>query len=140
MDDVLKIIDSTLRKRFSDPVNEDLRDTLVLRRSIKLLNAILKEFSTAKMPNIIRAMGAVSYFNYSLNQLDLPADTSTVPSRVLGILSHPCFLGIHKEPISWYNFAAGVHRHFGSASDIQVYRKTGPVAVESPWQRRKRWD
>ncbi|KAJ7929923.1 armadillo-type protein [Mycena leptocephala] len=59
VDDVLKIIDSTLRKRFSDPVNEDLRDTLVLRRSIKLLNAILKEFSTAKMPNIIRAMGAI---------------------------------------------------------------------------------
>ncbi|KAJ6486383.1 armadillo-type protein [Mycena vitilis] len=59
VDDLLKIIDSTLQKRFSDPVNEDLRDTLVLRRSIKLLNGVMKEFSNAKMPNSIKTMAAI---------------------------------------------------------------------------------
>ncbi|KAJ7507960.1 armadillo-type protein [Mycena galericulata] len=59
VDDLLQVIDTTFQKRFSDPVNEDVRDTLVLRRSIKLLNSLLKEFSNAKMPGIIRAMGAI---------------------------------------------------------------------------------
>lgn len=60
MDDLLNIIDSTLQKRFLDPVNEDLRDTLVLRRSLKIFNGLLKEFSNAKMLNIVRSMAAVS--------------------------------------------------------------------------------
>ncbi|KAJ7638980.1 armadillo-type protein [Roridomyces roridus] len=59
VDDLLKIIDSTFAKRFADAANEDMHDTLVLRRSLKLLNAILKEFANAKMPNINRSMGTI---------------------------------------------------------------------------------
>ncbi|KAJ6539488.1 armadillo-type protein [Mycena capillaripes] len=59
VDDLLKIIHSTLQKRFSDPVNEDMRDTLILRRSIKLLNGVMKEFSNAKMLNIIKTMAGI---------------------------------------------------------------------------------
>ncbi|KAJ7368449.1 armadillo-type protein [Mycena albidolilacea] len=59
VDDLLNIIDSTLQKRFLDPVNEDLRDTLVLRRSLKIFNGLLKEFSNAKMLNIVRSMAAM---------------------------------------------------------------------------------
>ncbi|KAJ7178998.1 armadillo-type protein [Mycena filopes] len=59
VDDLLNIIHSTLQKRFLDPINEDPRDTLILRRAIKLLNGVLKEFSNAKMLNIIKTMGAM---------------------------------------------------------------------------------
>ncbi|KAJ7129521.1 armadillo-type protein [Mycena epipterygia] len=59
VDDLLKVIDTTLQKRFSDPINEDPRDTLVLRRGIKLLNSVLKEFSNAKMLNSVRTMGSI---------------------------------------------------------------------------------
>ncbi|KAJ7781094.1 armadillo-type protein [Mycena metata] len=59
VDDLLQTIDSTLQKRFLDPVNEDLRDTLILRRAIKVLNSVLKEFSNAKMLNIIKTMAAM---------------------------------------------------------------------------------
>ncbi|KAF8195734.1 armadillo-type protein [Mycena galopus ATCC 62051] len=59
VDHLLNVIDSTLQKRFLDPVNEDLRDALVLRRSIRLFNSLLKEFSNAKMLNIVRSMGAM---------------------------------------------------------------------------------
>ncbi|KAJ7180251.1 armadillo-type protein [Mycena crocata] len=59
VDDLLGVIDTALSRRFSDPVNEDLRDTLVLRRSIKLLNKVLKEFSNAKMLNSVKTMGAM---------------------------------------------------------------------------------
>ncbi|KAJ7276541.1 armadillo-type protein [Mycena haematopus] len=59
VDYLFNVIDSTLQKRFSDPINEDLRDTLVLRRSIRLFNALLKEFSNAKMLNIVRSMGVM---------------------------------------------------------------------------------
>ncbi|KAJ7498772.1 armadillo-type protein [Mycena latifolia] len=59
VDDLLKVVETALQKRVSDPVNEDVRDTLTLRRSIKLLNSVLKEFSNAKMLNSVRTMGAM---------------------------------------------------------------------------------
>ncbi|KAF7355443.1 Importin N-terminal domain-containing protein [Mycena sanguinolenta] len=59
VDYLLSVIDSTLQKWFSGPVNEDSRDTLVLRRSIGLFNSVLKEFSNAKMPNIVKSMAAI---------------------------------------------------------------------------------
>ncbi|KAJ7684034.1 ARM repeat-containing protein [Mycena rosella] len=59
VDDLLKVIETTLQKRFSDPVHEDLQDTLILRRSLKVFNSVLKEFANAKMPNTIRATGAM---------------------------------------------------------------------------------
>ncbi|KAJ7765016.1 armadillo-type protein [Mycena maculata] len=65
VDDLLKVIDSTFQKRFSDSVNEDMRDTLILRRSIKLLNSVLKEFSNAKMLNMVRAMSSVGDFLFA---------------------------------------------------------------------------
>ena len=37
----------------------DARDTLRLRRSLKLLNGILKEFASIKLPNGVKAMAQV---------------------------------------------------------------------------------
>lgn len=39
---------------------EDARDTLRLRRSLKLLNGILKEFASIKLPNGVKAMAQVN--------------------------------------------------------------------------------
>ncbi|KAJ6628769.1 armadillo-type protein [Mycena sp. CBHHK59/15] len=59
IDDLMKVIDSTLQKRFAFPNDEDPQDVLILRRSLKLLNGVLKEFSNAKMLNSIRTMGTI---------------------------------------------------------------------------------
>lgn len=39
---------------------EDARDTLRLRRSLKLLNGIIKEFASIKLPNGVKAMAQVN--------------------------------------------------------------------------------
>ncbi|KAJ7094628.1 armadillo-type protein [Mycena belliarum] len=59
VDDLLKVVETALQKRLSDPANEDPRDTLILRRSLKLLNSVLKEYANAKMPNSLRTMSAI---------------------------------------------------------------------------------
>lgn len=137
MDDLLKVIDTTLQKRFSDPVNEDPRDTLVLRRSIKLLNSVLKEFSNAKMLNSVRTMGSASSFPCPLSDpLELSSDPGKVTSRVLWLLLDTgCDLST--EHISRYNFSASEHRYSPGAFNLQMYRKIGYLAVESPRQRRE---
>ncbi|KAJ3517980.1 hypothetical protein NLJ89_g157 [Agrocybe chaxingu] len=55
IDDLVKIINENLQKRYVSSI-EDPRDTLRLRRSLKLLNGILKEFSSIKLPNGMKAM------------------------------------------------------------------------------------
>ncbi|KAK7054202.1 importin N-terminal domain-containing protein [Favolaschia claudopus] len=59
VDELLNIIDTTFQKRLLNGINEDPRDTLVLKRSVRVFNALLKEFSNAKMLNIVRSMGAM---------------------------------------------------------------------------------
>lgn len=41
---------------------EDPRDTLRLRRSLGILNGIIKEFASIKLPNGIKAMAQVHLF------------------------------------------------------------------------------
>ncbi|KAF8165214.1 armadillo-type protein [Crassisporium funariophilum] len=55
---LVEIIDSTLQKRYV-LMQEDPHDTLRLRRSLKLLNAILKEFASIKLPNGIKVMAQI---------------------------------------------------------------------------------
>ncbi len=52
-------VDSNLQKRYSSST-EDPYTTLTLRRSLDLLNAIIKELSIAKMLNGIKVMSKVS--------------------------------------------------------------------------------
>lgn len=59
LNDLLNVIDSNLQKRYSS-ILEDLRNTLVLRRSLQLLNAILKEFANMKMLHGIKTMGNIA--------------------------------------------------------------------------------
>ncbi|KAF9476494.1 ARM repeat-containing protein [Pholiota conissans] len=56
--DLVKMIDPNLQKRYIQNI-EDPRDTLRLRRSLKLLNGILKEFASIKLPNGIKAMAQI---------------------------------------------------------------------------------
>ncbi|KAK0206374.1 armadillo-type protein [Desarmillaria ectypa] len=53
--ELMAIIDSSLQRRYSSP-SEDLRDTLMLQRSLHLLNLILGEFAAHKMLTGVRTM------------------------------------------------------------------------------------
>ncbi|KAF7301791.1 Importin N-terminal domain-containing protein [Mycena indigotica] len=59
VDDLLQGIQATFQKHFSDPVNENAQDTLLLRRSLKLLSTICKEFSSVKMPSGLKTMAMI---------------------------------------------------------------------------------
>ena len=52
------LIDTNLKKRYEQNLN-DPRDTLMLRRSLQLVNAILKELASIKMLNGVKTMAAV---------------------------------------------------------------------------------
>ncbi|TFK75774.1 ARM repeat-containing protein [Pluteus cervinus] len=56
--DLMKIIDANLTKRYNY-MNDDARDRLVLRRSLKLLGSILKELASMKMLNGVKVMAGV---------------------------------------------------------------------------------
>ncbi|KAH9482382.1 Importin-11 [Psilocybe cubensis] len=58
LDDLVNVIDGNLQKRYISLL-EDPCDTLRLRRSLSLLNKILKEFASIKLPNGIKAMGLI---------------------------------------------------------------------------------
>ena len=58
--DLVKTIDLHLHKRFISMV-EDPKDTLRLRRSLGILNGIIKEFASIKLPNGIKAMAQVRH-------------------------------------------------------------------------------
>ncbi|GLB33947.1 putative ARM repeat-containing protein [Lyophyllum shimeji] len=58
MRDLVNVIDLNLRKRYEAMI-EDRRDTLMLRRSLKLLNVILKEFASIKMLNGVKTMATL---------------------------------------------------------------------------------
>ncbi|TFK43406.1 armadillo-type protein [Crucibulum laeve] len=58
INDLLGVVDSNLNKRYSSP-QEDPRDTLMLRRGLKLLNGILKEFSGMKMLSGVKVMANI---------------------------------------------------------------------------------
>ncbi|KAF8663451.1 hypothetical protein AX16_001021 [Volvariella volvacea WC 439] len=59
LNDLMTVIDTTLQKRYQGG-SDDSRDTLMLRRSLKLLNAIIKELASVKMPNGIKIMAQVA--------------------------------------------------------------------------------
>ncbi|KAF9569336.1 ARM repeat-containing protein [Agrocybe pediades] len=56
--DLIRIIDDNLKKRYVSMV-DDPRDTLRLRRSLELLNGILKEFASIKMPSGLKVMAQI---------------------------------------------------------------------------------
>ncbi|KAJ3548466.1 hypothetical protein NMY22_g1252 [Coprinellus aureogranulatus] len=58
VNDLMGIIDSNLRKRY-DQKSSDVRDALLLRRSLQLINAILKELASVKMLNGVKTMAAL---------------------------------------------------------------------------------
>ena len=55
--DLMSLIDLKLRIRYSSTL--DAQNTLVLRRCLQLLNAILKEFASIKMPAGMKVMAEV---------------------------------------------------------------------------------
>lgn len=56
--DLMAVIDSNLQKRYVQH-SSDPRDALMLRRSLQLINAILKEFASIKMLNGVKVMAAL---------------------------------------------------------------------------------
>jgi hypothetical protein len=54
------LIDTNLQSRYSSP-NSDQNTTLVLKRSLRILNEIIKEFASIKLPRGVQTMGSVSY-------------------------------------------------------------------------------
>ncbi|KAF9008940.1 armadillo-type protein [Cyathus striatus] len=58
LNDLVGTIDGMLQRRYSTDL-EDHEDTLILRRSLKLLNSILKEFANMKMLTGVKTMAAV---------------------------------------------------------------------------------
>ena len=85
---------------------DDPRDTLRLRRSLELLNGILKEFSSIKMPNGLKTMAQVnlyfdSRFNYRLIFLD--GGTTARPTLWL-LLDHvkQLFYGKYDPSNHWF--------------------------------------
>ncbi|KAG5648935.1 hypothetical protein DXG03_000284 [Asterophora parasitica] len=55
INDLVNVIDQNLQKRYGT-TSHNPRDTLMLRRSVKLLNKILKEFASIKMLNGVKTM------------------------------------------------------------------------------------
>jgi hypothetical protein len=58
IDDLVQIIDSHLRERYTSG-REDFSNSLTIRRSLKLLNVVVKEFSTIKLLNGVKTMAQV---------------------------------------------------------------------------------
>lgn len=59
MKDLVVVIDTNLQRRYANR-DEDPQTTLKLRRSLNLLNGILKEFASIKMLNGVKTMAKVS--------------------------------------------------------------------------------
>ncbi|RDB22808.1 Importin-11 [Hypsizygus marmoreus] len=55
VNDLLGVINTNLQKRYF-AMSEDPRETLMLRRSLKLLNGVVKEFASIKMLNGVKTM------------------------------------------------------------------------------------
>jgi hypothetical protein len=60
--DLVVVIDTNLQKRYANR-DEDPRNILKLRRSLNLLNGILKEFASIKMLNGVKTMAKVCNFS-----------------------------------------------------------------------------
>lgn len=58
VNDLMGVIDSKLRKRYEQN-SSDPQDTLMLRRCLQLINAILKELASIKMLNGVKTMAAL---------------------------------------------------------------------------------
>ncbi|KAI5123421.1 hypothetical protein M0805_006126 [Coniferiporia weirii] len=56
INELLSSTDNSI-KSFVNTTGNDLKATLILRRSLEVLNAVLKELSIAKMPSVIKVMG-----------------------------------------------------------------------------------
>jgi hypothetical protein len=54
------IIETSLQVKYNSPSPDD-RALLILRRTLRIVNEILKEISSIKMPSGIRAMGQVQF-------------------------------------------------------------------------------
>ncbi|KAJ7283929.1 armadillo-type protein [Mycena rebaudengoi] len=59
VNDLMDVIGTTFKRHGDSPNEGDPKDILILRRSMKLLNGVLKEFSNAKMLNIIQTMTSI---------------------------------------------------------------------------------
>ncbi|KAG5716692.1 Importin-11 [Termitomyces sp. T112] len=113
--DLLGIIEVHLQKRYVS-MSEDPRDVLTLRRSVKLLNGIIKEFASIKMLNGVKTMAnlvdslyPVLYRYYS--QLAPTVSPSTVTPQTIRssrisddiLLSHLVYKCLVKTTIWLWN-------------------------------------
>jgi hypothetical protein len=57
--DLMSLIDTNLQSRYSSP-NSDQNTMLVLKRSLRILNEIIKELASVKLPRGVQTMGSVS--------------------------------------------------------------------------------
>jgi len=56
---IFETIDTGLKRRYAMSINDPV-DTLKLRRSLQLLNGVIKEFSSVKMPSGMKVMAQVN--------------------------------------------------------------------------------
>lgn len=74
--DLMSVVDQNLQKRYVQH-SADPRDAVMLRRSLQLINAILKEFASIKMLNGVKVMAQVSsdpYYSGRLIHDDIRTD------------------------------------------------------------------
>ncbi|KAF7332027.1 Importin N-terminal domain-containing protein [Mycena kentingensis (nom. inval.)] len=107
VDDLFQALQATFQKRFNTS-SENPRDTLILRRALKLLNGIYKEFSSVKMPAGLKTMAGLlaksqapicEYYSTLLFISYLKTDYSTIVSpRATDdlLLAHLVFKSISK--------------------------------------------
>ncbi len=71
----MNTIDTNLQLRYSTP-SEDLRPTLLLQRSLQLLNGVLREFAAYKMLTGVKTMTQVPVILIGLNLYLMIFDSS----------------------------------------------------------------
>lgn len=91
--DLMSIIDSNIQMRYTSQA-VDPRSTLMSRRSIKILNEVLKEFSNYKMLAGVRTMGNVCDYCYNGRYWVLGTH-----ERTAGWLSSPTFIWLLRETV-----------------------------------------
>ncbi|KIK67986.1 hypothetical protein GYMLUDRAFT_36796 [Collybiopsis luxurians FD-317 M1] len=102
IDDLMKVIDTSLQQRYVNRV-DDLRTNLMLQRALQLLCGITKEFSSMKMLNGVKVMKQIfdhlhstinSYFVTVFNSIQMPLDPQTFENSQLYtdlVISHLLF-------------------------------------------------
>ncbi|KAJ8523493.1 hypothetical protein ONZ45_g125 [Pleurotus djamor] len=117
LSELMALVDSNLQARYSSPI-DDPNQTLILRRSLYLLNAVIKELSSVKMLNGVKIMTKVvddlraifqGYYTRICTSFSNPSMTAQELSsqRIYTdmMLGHVCFKSLIKMTLwAWQRY------------------------------------